>query len=113
MGEEFLEMEYKFLLITLDKIMKTGDLCLLRRMFSHATDQLELIFRNRYKKLLDKEVVQATKKIVQDYCNNDDIVTKITYGRTNRVYDISDFTYIDTDSIKIEKEDKTNETTNS
>ena len=95
MGEEFLEIEYKFLLITLDKIMKTDDLYQLKSMFSHATDRIELIFRTRYKNLLEK----ATKKIAQ--------------GHMNSVYDISGFTYMDTDSIKVEKEDKTNETTNS
>lgn len=105
MGDEFLEVEYKFLLITLDKIMKTDDLYQLRSMFSHAAERLELIFRTRYKKLLEKEVVETTKKITQDYINNDDRVTKKVQGRINSVYGISGVIYTDTDNIKVEKED--------
>lgn len=92
-----LEYERELLNNNINSMLEANNLYDLRGMFDFALDRLETIFTTKYKKLLDNEMRLAIK---------------MTRNHINSVYGINGFTYIDTDSIKVEKGGN-NETTNS
>lgn len=95
MGDEFLELECKLLKATLNRMMRINEAYQLKSMFTHAVNRLELIFRIRYKKLLEREMHKETIELINTYCKNDDAAIQAIY--------------FDTDSIKEEREVNKNE----